>query len=135
VRERLFVDRFYFIAVVNERDQYHEAVLHASAEVADSLFWTTEWMLLEFADACSDHSLLRGHAAQWIRSILAGEMTVVHTTPELFQKALSFYERHADKHWSLADCLSFIVMRDNGITKALTGDHHFVQAGFDALLR
>jgi len=92
-------------------------------------------MLLEFADAGSDHPKLRGYAARWIRSTLTGEMTVFQATPKLFQEALAFYERHADKQWSLADCLSFIVMRDNGITQALTGDHHFVQAGFEALIR
>ena len=62
-------------------------------------------------------------------------MTVVVATPELWQKTLSLFERHSDKQWSLTDCLSFVVMRDNGITKALTGDRHFVQAGFDALFR
>jgi predicted nucleic acid-binding protein len=47
---------------------------------------------------------------------------------------MDFYAQHSDKHWSLTDCLSFIVMRENGITKALTGDHHFAQAGFQPLI-
>lgn len=32
------------------------------------------------------------------------------------------------------DCISFIVMRTNGLTDALTSDHHFTQAGFRALM-
>lgn len=39
-----------------------------------------------------------------------------------------------DKDWSLTDCISFVVMRDEGITEALTGDRHFEQARFIALL-
>jgi len=39
-----------------------------------------------------------------------------------------------DKDWSLTDCISFIVMEEHGITEALTGDRHFEQAGFRALL-
>jgi hypothetical protein len=35
---------------------------------------------------------------------------------------------------SLTDCISFVVMKDAGMTEALTGDHHFAQAGFRALL-
>ena len=31
--------------------------------------------------------------------------------------------------------ISFLVMREHGITEALTGDHHFEQAGFKALLK
>jgi len=39
------------------------------------------------------------------------------------------------KEWQLTDCISFIVMEDKEITEALTGDHHFEQAGFTALLK
>lgn len=39
------------------------------------------------------------------------------------------------KQWSLTDCISFVVMRDGGLQDALTGDHHFEQAGFKALLK
>jgi len=35
----------------------------------------------------------------------------------------------------LTDCISFVVMEESGITEALTGDHHFEQAGFVTLLR
>jgi hypothetical protein len=33
-----------------------------------------------------------------------------------------------------AGCISFAVMEDEGLTGALTRDHHFEQAGFKALL-
>ena len=31
--------------------------------------------------------------------------------------------------------ISFVVMQDYGLTDALTTDHHFEQAGFNALLK
>jgi hypothetical protein len=43
------------------------------------------------------------------------------------------YRERPDKNWSLTDCLSFTVMKDNGLRVALTGDQHFEQAGFQAL--
>jgi len=45
------------------------------------------------------------------------------------------YAQRPDKEWSLTDCISFVVMRRHDITEALTGDHHFEQAGFIALLK
>lgn len=48
---------------------------------------------------------------------------------------IRLYEQRRDKQWSLTDCISFVVMKREGLTEALTGDHHFEQAGFVALLK
>jgi hypothetical protein len=53
----------------------------------------------------------------------------------LFAQALDLYHQHRDKEWTLTDCTSFLVMRERDITGVLTGDHHFEQAGFTALLK
>ena len=53
----------------------------------------------------------------------------------LHERAIELYINHADKEWSLTDCVSFLVMRDRGLREALTGDRHFEQAGFVALLK
>ena len=55
-------------------------------------------------------------------------------TSELFERGLALYNARPDKEWSLTDCISFVVMADEGLTDALTGDRHFEQAGFTALL-
>jgi predicted nucleic acid-binding protein len=60
---------------------------------------------------------------------------VVPSEPALFDRGLELYARRPDKAWSLTDCISCVVMTDRGLTEALTGDNHFEQAGFRALLR
>jgi predicted nucleic acid-binding protein len=45
------------------------------------------------------------------------------------------YRSRLDKEWGLTDCISFIVMEQRGITKALTTDLHFQQAGFAVLMK
>jgi len=45
------------------------------------------------------------------------------------------FSRRVDKAWSLTDCTSFVVMQEEGLTDALTTDHHFEQAGFAVLLQ
>ena len=60
---------------------------------------------------------------------------VVSVDSALLRRAIDFYHSRGDKEWGLTDCISFIVMEDNGLTEALTTDEHFQQAGFRALLR
>jgi predicted nucleic acid-binding protein len=54
---------------------------------------------------------------------------------EAFEAGWKPFRTLDDKDWSLTDFISFAVMGDNGITEALTADHHFEQAGFTALLK
>ncbi len=60
---------------------------------------------------------------------------VISLNQDLFNRAFALYQTHKDKTWGLVDCVSFIVMRENGITDALTNDKHFQQAGFNAVMR
>jgi len=60
---------------------------------------------------------------------------IIPFSGELFRRGLGLYLRRPDKEWSLTDCISFVVMEAEEIGDALTGDKHFEQAGFNALLK
>lgn len=60
---------------------------------------------------------------------------VLSSSPQLYAAGLNLYRRRRDKFWQLTDCISFAVMKEQHIREALTGDQHFEQAGFTALLR
>lgn len=62
-------------------------------------------------------------------------VTIVPPDSRLFDEGIQLFASRADKAWSLTDCISFVVMKKEGITEALTGDRHFEQAGFVALLK
>jgi predicted nucleic acid-binding protein len=47
---------------------------------------------------------------------------------------MALLRRQLDKTYSLCDAVSFLVMREKGLTDALTTDRHFEQAGFRRLL-
>jgi predicted nucleic acid-binding protein len=61
-------------------------------------------------------------------------ITIIPATHDLFERGVDLYARRPDKEWTLTDCISFVVMQEHGVTESLTGDHHFQQAGFRALL-
>ena len=95
---------------------------------------TTQWVLTELADAMA--SVRERRQIQDKFRILNDDpgTTVVEASGAWFERGLALYNSRPDKSWSLTDCISFAVMAGMGLTEALTGDHHFEQAGFVALL-
>jgi len=91
-------------------------------------------MTLAFADALAD--LRHRHAFRKIVDDLRTDpdTVIVPPSPRLFEQGIDRYNGRSDKEWSLTDCISFVVMEQHDIEEALTGDHHFEQAGFRALL-
>ncbi len=67
-----------------------------------------------------------------LRSSPASE--IIPPSAELMDRGVALYADRAAKQWGPTDCISFIVMEDRRLRDALTGDHHFRQAGFNALL-
>ena len=46
----VFADAFYFVALLNRGDQHHAKVTAAARQMRENLI-TTEWVLMEIADA------------------------------------------------------------------------------------
>ena len=134
MKRKLFVDSFFYIALLNRKDQYHQSAAEVSLAIGGSEFWTTDLILVETANGCRRPSLRLGAARLIHRLGSEPDTRIVHLTEDLFEKAISRFESRWDKAWSLTDCLSFVVMEENGIEEALTGDAHYSQAGFRRLL-
>ena len=130
----VFADTFYFLAVLNRRDPAHARALEFYAE-AERRFVTTEWVLTEVADATANPALRSGFKKLFRVLENDGQVQIIPASHDLFQRGLELYFDRLDKEWSLTDCLSFTTMRDQNLVEALTGDRHFEQAGFTALLR
>jgi len=129
----VFADAFYFVALLNRGDQHHAKVTAAARQLRENLV-TTEWVLIELADALAE-SKSRRLVSPFIRELSQDpNVQIIPVTSDLFQRGLRLYDERQDKGWTLTDCTSFVVMRDGNIADALTGDHHFEQAGFKALL-
>ena len=130
----VFADAFYFVALLNRADQHHPKAAAAARDLRNNLV-TTEWVLAEVADALAA-SASRRLAASFICDLSQDQkVKIVPATTDLFQRGLQLYEKRPDKQWSLTDCISFVTMQDESLAGALTGDEHFAQAGFKALLK
>ena len=129
----IFADTFYFIGLLNRRDQSHSRCT-AFALTFQGLAVTTDYVLVELADALSSPTV-RTQIVAFIEPVRANvRCRVIPASEDLLRRGLARYRDRADKDWPLTDCISFVVMEDLGLTEAATGDQHFVQAGFRALL-
>jgi predicted nucleic acid-binding protein len=128
-----FADTFYFLALLNERDIAHQRAVAASRTPGLTLV-TTEFVLMELADALCKPGQREEVLALWNVVQTDPAFRLVPATTELLQRGRNLYRDRADKEWPLTDCVSFVVMQEQGVSNALTGDHHFIQAGFKALL-
>ena len=133
----LFLDTAYVIALAIPSDQYHEQALALDADLERERrrIVTTRAVLVEIGNALAQRSY-RAASIAYLRSLEADPaVEVTPLTDELYQRAFSLYRSRADKEWGMVDCISFVVMEDEGIRDALTTDRHFEQAGFNVLLR
>jgi len=129
----VFADTFFYLALLDDTEPDHERAL-AESKIS-RLIVTTEFVLLELGNACAraeDHAdflaLVAGMRA-------SPRVKIIPLASELFNRGLARMRERSDKNWSLTDCISFVVMEAEGIREALTGDQHFEQAAFKALLK
>ena len=129
-----FADTFYFIALLNSRDPAHAKAIYFS-RLSSVRFVTTEYVLLELADAFHKAPSRAEFLAIWNLLHREPSFRIVPGNSNILGRGVQLYKQRADKEWQLTDCISFTLMKDMGIADALTGDKHFEQAGFNALLK
>jgi predicted nucleic acid-binding protein len=132
----LFLDTSFIVALDNVDDPHHEhSVRLASALVPHGVILGLHWgILLELLDGYARLSR-RARGIELLNRLTTQSIYEVFTiTGDTFAEALNLFRTRSDKEWGLTDCVSFVLMRQLGITDALTADQHFVQVGFRALL-
>jgi predicted nucleic acid-binding protein len=129
-----FADTFFFLALVSRKDPVTRARA-ADARRAGRPLVTTAWVLVETADALCDPPYREVFLRLYDALLTMRDVRIIEPSQSTLEQAISLYRNRPDKHWSLTDCISFVVMKAENITEALTADHHFEQAGFVALLK
>jgi|ERR1017187_3491998 predicted nucleic acid-binding protein len=132
----VFADTFYWIALANPKDEWHQAAINASKRLGQVHLVTTDEVLVEFLAFMSGYgSVLRGKAVERVKKIRTNpNITLIPQTRQSFSNGLQLYEGRPDKAYSLTDCISMETMRAHGIQEVLTHDNHFKQEGFNILL-
>ena len=130
----IFADSGYFVALLLQTDQMHERAMEITRQLQHPIV-TTAWVITEVANAFSAPRFRSAFISLLDDLQADANVRVIQPEQKLFEGGINLYRSRPDQSWSLTDCISFVVMEREGITEALTGDHHFEQASFKALLR
>lgn len=130
----LFLDTGFLIALEAADDSLHQTAVNHWREITKlkplPRLITTSFILSEVATFFNS----RGRHAKAVeigeRLLNSNSVSFLFVEEETVQEAWRYFVRHKDKTYSLADCVSFVVMEDLGLREALAFDRHFAQAGF-----
>lgn len=128
----LFLDANYLIALeVSDDQHHHDALQHWTKLLGLPLsLVTTSYVLDEVVTFLNSRRQHSKAVSVGNNLLTASHIQLIHVDEGLFYEGWQYFEQHADKTFSLTDCISFVLMKQLEITEALTFDRHFGQAGF-----
>lgn len=132
---KVFADTFYWAALLNPRDEWHQRVQALNKTLVSVPLVTTEEVLTEFLNFfCTYNRIMRQGAFERVRDILqSDDVEVIQQNHQTFLAGLELYGQRFDKEYSLTDCVSMQTMKKLNIVEVLTHDRHFIQEGFTIL--
>ena len=134
--ERAFVDSSGWYALIDRRDAVHTRARSLLQQLLGDggRVLTTDYVLDEsFTLARSRAGAL---AARRLLDLVdqTAALDTEWVGPGRFATARAIFRKHLDQGYSFTDCVSFVVMEELRVARALTTDEHFRQRGFEALL-
>jgi hypothetical protein len=132
----VFCDTSGLYALVDKNDAHHRQAREVVEKLvrAGRRLVVTDYIVTEAANLANARS--GSHVAVRVLDLVEQSAGVrIEWIESLrFDKIKAFFRKHADHSYSFTDCSSFVVMRELGLTEALTTDRHFIQAGIRILL-
>jgi predicted nucleic acid-binding protein len=132
----IFVDTSAWYALEVEDDVNHQAACKFLQQLASGIHGisiTTDYILDETL------TLLRSRrgltpATTFIDKVNKSKsIRVFWINDDLFEKALSIFQKSEYKSWSFTDCTSFALMRELEVLETFSFDNHFREAGLQIL--
>lgn len=128
----VFADTFYWIALLNPKDQAHARAISVSKSLGTVRITTSEEVLTESLNYFGTRGpFFRGAATKLLERMIQ----IMPQSHEGLLAGCQLYQARPDKGYSLTDCISMTIMHREGLSEVLTNDEHFMQEGFSCLLR
>jgi predicted nucleic acid-binding protein len=133
--KQIFADTFYWVALINSQDNWHQRVREVTSSLKNVELVTTDEVLVEVLNFMSAQvANRRRRTVEFIDDLLQNpRLQIIPQNRESFLQGFELYRHRPDKEYSLTDCISMTVMQRLKIGEVLTHDNHFKQEGFRIL--
>jgi uncharacterized protein len=135
VPREIFVDAGAWIALSDRADQHHQAAVEIYRGLLNgpSRLVTTNLVVAE-AQITIRRALGHQSAMRFLNSLRqSSRIARIYSDEARELTAEAILAQYADQDFSLADAVSFALMRQRQIVEAFTFDRHFLTAGFTIL--
>jgi len=101
----IFADTFYWIALLNQRDDWHQQAVIITSSMKRVRIVTTDEILAELLNFLSTYGTqMRRRTVRLIKETMANpNIQVIEQTRESFLQGLNLYENRVDKEYSLIE--------------------------------
>ena len=131
----LFVDTAGWMSMADDADPANAASRNARDDCLRNggVLVTTDYVVDEALTLIRLRLGLRAARKWWEQIDESRRVRWEWIDPARADKARTWFFKWADKPFSFTDCTSFVVMDELDLSKALTTDRHFSQAGFETM--
>ena len=132
---KIFVDTWAWYALTDRSDTDHKTAETVNARLINQghTFVTTNFVMSESLTLIR-YKMHHDIAVQFwetIQQLDKSELVeIVRVNQAHEERAWEIFRHYADQDFSFTDCTSFAVMQELQLSRAFTGDHHFMTMGF-----
>jgi uncharacterized protein len=129
----LFIDTGAFLARYLSNDSCHLKAAAIWKKTAGETLFTSNHVLDETLTLLSRRAGINFAADRAENIYSSPALEILFSSKEDEIAAFRVFRKYAGQNVSFTDCVSFVLMRRHGITRAFTFDHHFARAGFHTI--
>lgn len=129
----VFIDTGAWFAGIAKNDQYHDrAMKHRNRLLKENVRLITTNLVIHESTMLLERKVSKKESIKFLKTVLKDPLVeIIHADEEIELESYRLYQIFKDQDFSIADCISFMVMKQYQISRCFTFDHHFSTMGFD----
>ena len=130
----MLLDTSGLLALLDAREPMYQQARNLYS--LETVHTTHGFVLAELIALANARGIPAAPVVQFVMTLMANpDIQIIWPDESLTAQALALLLARQGRGYSLCDVVSFVIMRAKGIDAALSTDHHFVDEGFERLLK